>query len=280
MAQTFRILCPVDFSECSLNAVEYAARLGEIYQAELVLFHVLNRSDYLNLSPNDIEGKYQVEFVHEKLNNLKDAVIEESLPKGLASCEIHLEKGDMVEAVGNFASHAGIHLIVVGTEGVRSSSTKGMGSRASRLVSESEKDVLVIPRSGFFKPLKRIAYAQDYLEEDKLAIQKVITVARAFKSHLDIVHFTKKVDERAKSLQMTMQEELEPFCKYEDCSFSLREQKGSLHESIDAYIEESKIQMLFTLNEPQSLFDKIFDRSLSKKLAYSLDQPLWVIKSF
>ena len=33
--KVFTILCPTDFSECSLNAIEYAAKLGEKYKARL-----------------------------------------------------------------------------------------------------------------------------------------------------------------------------------------------------------------------------------------------------
>ena len=43
MNTTFKIVCPTDFSECSLNAVEYAAKLGELYKADLYLFHVPDR---------------------------------------------------------------------------------------------------------------------------------------------------------------------------------------------------------------------------------------------
>ncbi|WP_332910585.1 universal stress protein [Algoriphagus boritolerans] len=67
MENTFKILCPTDFSECSLNAIEYAARLGEKFNAVLVLFHVLNREDYLKLAPMDTNGNHQLDFVKEKL---------------------------------------------------------------------------------------------------------------------------------------------------------------------------------------------------------------------
>lgn len=49
--KTYTILCPTDFSECSLNAIEYAAKMGEKLQAKLILFHVPDRDDYENLFP-------------------------------------------------------------------------------------------------------------------------------------------------------------------------------------------------------------------------------------
>ena len=71
MASPFTILCPIDFSECALNALEYAAKIGEKYKAKLIVFHVLNKQDYQNLAPLDLEGTYQKEFVEQKLKNIK-----------------------------------------------------------------------------------------------------------------------------------------------------------------------------------------------------------------
>ncbi|MFZ9188556.1 MAG: universal stress protein, partial [Algoriphagus sp.] len=63
MASPFTILCPIDFSECSLNALEYASKIGEKYKARLIVFHVLNKQDYQKLAPLDLNGTYQEEFV-------------------------------------------------------------------------------------------------------------------------------------------------------------------------------------------------------------------------
>src|SRR5690606_5037975 len=112
MENTFKILCPTDFSECSLNAIEYATRLGEKLRAQLVLFHVLNREDYLKLSPMDREGENQVGFIREKLENLQRAVAEEGLKNGLNGCEVAFKEGQIVSETLNFAKAIKADLIV------------------------------------------------------------------------------------------------------------------------------------------------------------------------
>lgn len=186
MEKTFKILCPTDFSECSLNAIEYAARLGEKFNAILVLFHVLNREDYQKLSPMDTDGKYQLEFIQEKLKNLQKAVMEESLMNGLKGCEIAIREGKIVNGALDFAKEINADLIVAGTEGMNELRTNIIGSRASRMVEQSDRDIIIVPRKVFFKKPRKFVYASDYLEEDKLAIQKVVEMASFFDSEIDL----------------------------------------------------------------------------------------------
>ncbi|MBN7816178.1 universal stress protein [Algoriphagus pacificus] len=280
MSKTFTILCPTDFSECSLNAIEYAAKLGELFKADLFLFHVLNKTDYEKLSPLDTEGYHQEEFIKEKLVNLQQAVLKESLPKGLKSCEISFKDGKIVSRTLKEANKIGADLIVMGTEGTNDLREHIIGSRTSKLVEESEKDVFVVPRKVYFKKPRKIVYASDYLEEDKIAIQKVVELARFFDSEIDIVHVSSTHKAIDKSLHMEMVDELTPFVKYEKVNYVLKSYRDDLALGLENYLQTSKGDILVTLSKKKSFFDQIFSKNLSKKMAYFINKPLWVIKSF
>lgn len=280
MSSTFKILCPTDFSECSLNAIEYAARVGEKYHADLILFHVLNREDYEKLSPSDPTGKHQMDFVLEKLQNLQEAVSKESLKNGLNSCISVVKEGSTVKETLEYAAELNVGLIVVGTEGVNDFRENFIGSRASRIVEQSTWDVLVVPRKVYFKAPRKIVYASDYLEEDKIAIQKIVEFAKFFNAEIDIVHVSSTHKALDKSLHMTMVEEVEPFIKYDKVNFVLKSFRDDIALGLENYLQTSKGDILVTLSEKKSLFDQIFSKSLSKKMAYFINKPLWVIKSF
>ena len=280
MEQTFTILCPTDFSECSLNAIEYASRLGEKYQANLVLFHVLNREDYLKLSPSDTEGKYQEEFVLQKLKNLQKTVLEESLAKGLKDCQVALKEGKIVQGTLDFAKEINAGLIVVGTEGMNELRETIIGSRSSRLVEQSDRDILVVPRRVFFKTPRKLVFASDYLEEDKLAIQKVVEWASFFDAEIDFVHISSSQKTTEKALHLTMIEEVKPFVRYDKVNFVLKSFRDDLALGLENYLQVAKGDMLVTLSKKKSFFDQIFSKNLSKKMSYFINKPLWVIKSF
>lgn len=274
------ILCPTDFSECSLNAIEYAARLGEKYKSRLLLLHVANKEDYLKLSPNDQEGIYQQDFLKDKLKSLQKTVEKECLSTGLESCEWHIVEGSIVNETLAFAQKVQADLIVVGTEGMNDLRKNIIGSRASRIVEEAEVDVMVIPRKVFFKKPRKLIYATDYIEEDKLAIQKVIDLAKFFKTEIDVVHASPGNRAIDKSLHQEMTEELKPFIKYPYVNFVLKSFRDDLALGLETYLQTAKGDMLVTLSQKKDFFDKIFKNSLSKKMAYFINKPLWVVKSF
>lgn len=280
MSNTFTILCPTDFSECSLNAIEYAAKLGELFKADLLLFHVLNKTDYEKLSPLDTKGYHQEEFIKEKLVNLQQAVLNESLPRGLNTCLIGFENGKIVSTTLKEADRVGADMIVMGTEGINDLREHIIGSKTSRIVEEADIDVFVVPRKVFFKKPRKLVYASDYLEEDKIAIQKIIEMAKFFDSEIDIVHVSSTHKAIDKSLHQEMIDEISPFVKYEKVSYVLKSYRDELALGLENYLQTSKGDILVTLSKKKSFFDQIFSKNLSKKMAYFINKPLWVIKSF
>jgi nucleotide-binding universal stress UspA family protein len=280
MKTAFSILCPTDFSECSLNTIEYAAKLGEKYHADLILFHVLNKTDYAKLSPLDTSGDNQRAFVEEKLGNLQKAVQAESLEKGLKSCSYHFTEGKIVNETVSFSKEISADLIVIGTEGMNDLRENIIGSRASRIVESADRDVLVVPRRVFFKPPRKMVYATDYIEEDKLAIQKIVEMARFFDSEIDLVHISSTQKAIDKSLHLVTIEEMQPFIKYDKVNFVLKSFRNDLALGLENYLNVAKGDMLITLSKKKSFFDQIFSNNLSKKMAYFINKPLWVIKTF
>jgi nucleotide-binding universal stress UspA family protein len=280
MASPFTILCPIDFSDCALNALEYAAKIGEKYRAKLIVFHVLNKQDYHKLAPLDLNGTYQEEFVRNKLASLQAAVVQESLPKGLLSCEIMISEGPIVQKTLEFSEKINANLIVVGTEGLNDFKEQVFGSRSSRLVMQSDRDILVVPRKVFFKYPRKLVYASDYVEEDKLAIQKVVEFASFFKSEIDVVHVSSRSRVIDKALHKSMLEELVPFVKYDLVNYVLKSFRDDIALGLENYLQLAKGDMLVTLSKKKDFFDQLFSKNLSRKMSYFITKPLWVIKSF
>ncbi len=278
MKRTFKIICPTDFSECSLNAIEYAAKLGEKYQADLVLFHVPDKDDYQKLSAKDFHSGDQFSFIKKKLTSLQAAVKDESIPLGLKSCTTEIREGKTVDTIVQFANEIEADLVVMGTEGVNDFKKNFIGTRSSKLVEKSEVDVLLIPRKVYFKAPRKFVYATDYLEEDKIAIPKVVELAGFFDSEIDLVHVSTKSKSIDKSLHMTMVEEMKPFVKYEKASFVLKSYRDEPGLGLENYLITAKGDILVTLSKKKSWFDQLFSQNLSRKMSYFINKPLFVIK--
>lgn len=280
MTTPFTILCPVDFSDCSLNALEYASKIGEKYKAKLIIFHVLNKEDYQKLAPLDAGGSHQEEFVRKKLKNLQEAVQVESLGKGLHSCEVVLTEGSIVQKTLEFSQTVHADLVVVGTEGMNDFKDQVIGSRSSQLVADSDRDILVVPRKVFFKRPRKLVYASDYVEEDKVAIQRVVEFATFFNSEIDIVHVSTRSRSIDKALHRSMCEELQPFINYKATNYVLKSFRDDIALGLENYLLLAKGDMLITLSKKKDFFDQLFSNNLSRKMSYFITKPLWVIKSF
>ena len=280
MASNFTILCPIDFSECALNALEYAAKIGEKYKAKLIVFHVLNKQDYQQIAPLDLDGNFQKEFVEQKLKSLQDAVIKESLPKGLQSCEVVLSEGAIVQTTIAYSQKINANLIVVGTEGMNEFREQVFGSRSSKMVMQTDRDILVVPRKAFFKRPRKLVFASDYVEEDKNAIKKVVEFAKFFDSEIDIVHVSSRTRVIDKALHKTMVEEIKPSVSYDLVNYVLKSFRDDLALGLENYLQLAKGDMLVTLSKKKDFFDQLFSKNLSRKMSYFITKPLWVIKSF
>jgi hypothetical protein len=206
--------------------------------------------------------------------------MEESLMNGLKDCEIAIHEGKIVSGTLEFSKKIGADLIVAGTEGMNDLRANIIGSRASKMVEQSERDILIVPRKVFFKQPRKFVFASDYLEEDKLAIQKVVEMAGFYDSEIDLVHISSSLKAIDKSLHMTMVEEIKPFIHYEKINYVLKSYRDNLALGLENYLQMAKGDILVTLSQKKSFFDQIFSQNLSKKMSYFLNKPLWVIKSF
>lgn len=279
MMKPFTILCPTDFSECSLNAIEYAAKLGEKYKAKLILFHVPDKDDYLKLFSKDKDIQDFTTFARYKLDKLVEEVNKESLPQGLDSCEGVIEEGKVVRTILSFSEEQKVDLIIMGTEGVNDFKENYIGTRSSQVVQRSSRDVFIVPRKVFFKPPNKLVYATDYMEEDKLAIQKVIHFASLFDSEVDVVHVSTKIKTIDRALHEVMVSEIQPFVKYEKINYVLKSYRDEPGLGLENYLITAKGDILVTLSKKKSWFEQIFTKNLSKKMSYFINKPLFVIKN-
>lgn len=275
----FTILCPTDFSECSLNAIEYAAKLGEKYQARLLLLHVPDKEDYLKLFSKDKEELDFVSFAKSKLDNLVYEVEKESLSKGLISCQGLIREGKIVDTLLEFAEENRVDLIVMGTEGVNDFKKNYVGTRSSQVIERSERDVLIVPRKVFFRTPRKMVFATNYVEEDKLAIQKIVQLATFYDSEIDVVHVGTKTRSIDKALHQTMVSEIRPFVRYDKVNYILKSYRDEPGLGLESYLISAKGDLLITLSKKKSWFEQIFTQNLSKKMSYFINKPLLVIKN-
>jgi nucleotide-binding universal stress UspA family protein len=140
-----RIVAATDFSEASRPALVEAVELAKLWNAELVLLHVLEplfhlhgltakiagESEVYAVEPSDLEPEWQSLAAHLDLEGLRH--------------RHEVVKGEPVEAILTAVENAAADLLVVGTHG-RSAVTRALlGSSAEAILEEYPGPVLIVP---------------------------------------------------------------------------------------------------------------------------------------
>lgn len=143
-----RLLVPVDFSDCSQEALEYAVRLGERFGSTLTLLHVVEPVAYgldFTLS-HALTGA----ALRNQIERAIDDLIGAFSRKGLRA-DRQIVPGLPADVITRVAEVQGSEAIVMGTHGRRGWSHVRFGSVAESVVRQARCPVFTI-RSPKFQP--------------------------------------------------------------------------------------------------------------------------------
>ncbi len=157
------ILVPVDFSDCSLEALEYAIQVAKGFDAALLILHVLEPVSFgLDFTLRQVEERHQMRLRREAwLNEVQTACTSQGL-----KAEHTLIGGTPVDSILTHTHHHVYDLIVMGTHGRRGITHFVCGSVAEALVRRAPCPVLTVKSPKFAHGHQRVLPTQrDHVTE-------------------------------------------------------------------------------------------------------------------
>jgi nucleotide-binding universal stress UspA family protein len=147
-ATVTRMLVPVDFSDCSLDALEYGALVAQRSKASIKLFHVLEPVSYgLDFTFPQVAKREHIRT--EVMGRLSD-LVSVLTSAGVAS-DFAISGGLPADSILDTARSQSVDVIVMGTHGRRGLSHVLFGSVAESVLRRSSYPVLTV-RSPKFQP--------------------------------------------------------------------------------------------------------------------------------
>ena len=140
-----KILCPIDFSTPSDDALAYACELAQRVRGELHLVHVFQNPAYALPMSGNIGPQAELIF---KLRASCEDLLEQArsgVEKAGVPAQADLLEGVAHQEILGFAKQVDAGLIVTGTHGRTGLSHALLGSVAERLVRLADRPVLVVP---------------------------------------------------------------------------------------------------------------------------------------
>lgn len=135
------ILAPIDFSECSNRALEYATHIAVRENAHLWLLHVFRIPDYA--STHYGWGAQDCREAEQQIQENLQAVEKEVLSRGIKA-KAYFRVGHPFEEIVLMANDPAVDLVVIGSHGCSAIQRLLLGSTAGRVVEHARCPVLVV----------------------------------------------------------------------------------------------------------------------------------------
>jgi nucleotide-binding universal stress UspA family protein len=275
-----KILCPIDFSSTSLNAIEFAVKLGEKHKATLTLLYVFTEEEFNKILDEDTDIKRSFDdlkaLAEKKLQGLTSEINKTAKEKGLVQCNYILRVGELIDCILDFAKEDSSKLIVMGTTGVSDITEAFVGSNTVKVIENATCPVLCVPEKAIYKKFTKVVYATDYQQEDKAAIQKLIVFGEVFDSRIQILHVSQSGKLVDKAILEDYKEKIISYVNYPNLEFVIKVYEDEINRGIDEYMIEEKADLLVLLTKQRSFFEKLFHKSITSSMSYFTDYPLLI----
>ena len=197
MVAMTRILCPVDFSDFSRRALDYAAGIARWYDARIMALHVV--PPITSMLPVSGEGLYPpLVFRPEDLEQFRtelDAFVRGS---GIEALDIEVVQGSVPREIARLARALPADLLVMGSHGRSGFERLMLGSVTERLLRTAPCPVLTVPvRASAVAPVNalfsRVLCAVDFSPASLHAITLAQSLAGEAAARLCVLHVLEPV---------------------------------------------------------------------------------------
>ncbi|MFD3001884.1 universal stress protein [Pontibacter toksunensis] len=260
-------LVPVDFSDNSLRALEYASGLAERSGANVIACHVQNKGSFLS----GLTGDKQKEGKGE-LQQKMDSFLARITYPAAAVPETILREGDTVEEVLKAIDEYGVSLVVMGTAGGKTLKKRIFGTTAEAIAKGGICPVLVLPENGIMKPLQHIVYAADFENGDQVTAMQLIQLKDLFHATLTFLHV--KNDKQPDYIDDNYIKEglMKQFPKADIHFVEVR--NDDIAEGISNYVKAHETSLLAFTILNRNYLENLTHSSVSSKLLHSLNMPM------
>src|SRR5580765_3029647 len=177
MPDIHRILCPVDLSEVSRQAIDHAVLLARWYDASITALHACNpvvmpSADFavVQLPPNPAD-----------IAEVGARVSQVFASAGAPDAAVIVESGEPVDRILEHARTLPADLLVIGTHGAGGFEHLVLGSTTEKVLRKATCPVLTVPpraRATSKLPFKRLLCPVDFSDSSRAALDFAFSLAQ------------------------------------------------------------------------------------------------------
>lgn len=278
--QVKTILIPVDFSQISSNAVDYAMGLAKQLNFDLIFVHSYSLAYPASMTTGmaamseALAGNpvSQEETIEKRLKDFLDAFPELNNFNHKSFAVF----GATVDIICQVAKDKMVDLIVMGTAGASDMEGFFMGTVSEKVSREAHCPVLVVPESRMgYSKVKTLGFALDTDSLESLVDLSILEVlVKTNNAKLNLIHITEQ-NETVLSEKRVLDHYQKAFG--ENLTFQVFK-AGDPEEGVDEFLNDNPIDILVLLFRKHGFFERLFNAGLRRKLLFDANIPLLIIK--
>lgn len=271
------ILVPTDFSPAAKKAVECAIHIAKRTNANVTLLHIYQIPV---LSARGIPQVANIEVIHENLQLAEEQLksIENEIG-GLREITYTTKTLPMYWLIEfpEIIQEQNADLIIMGTNGASGLKELILGSNTAKVIDNSKCPVLAVPKDARCTKIENIAFAYDKEFLENLSTYCfLIQFTKRFNALLEVFHVKISEQNTDSNEQNLNTHNLKQYLK--EIRYSYSEIVGEdVEKSINRYLLEKNIDILVLVHRNRNLFEQLFKKSFSLKMAYHTSIPLLII---
>ncbi len=260
-----KIIVGIDFSDCSINALEYAMAIAKKANSELILLWI-ERSNGSAISKSEAE-KMLSELTKKYQQLLPESKIEYNIRSGV----IHKQIG--AEAKASKAS-----LIIIGTHGSGKSKSTKIGSNAAKIVSKTLLPVISIRENlDISKSFERIVIPIDSTLQTRQKVPFTTHLAKLFKSEIYILALIYTSIEAIKERILTYSKQTGEYFESQRLDFVVESMEAkNIPESLTNYAKEVNAGLIIVMSQQELRFTNIWKGSFAEQIVNMSDIPICI----
>ncbi|MEK6152225.1 universal stress protein [Flavobacteriaceae bacterium 3-367] len=274
------VLIPVDFSDNSWNAVQYAKELFQRTPCVFYLFHINAIAPYSGAETSIVgSSKVLEEAVLQESQERLDEVLKriEQLPVNTEHRFETLTVYDFfVDAIRKQIADKKIDLIVMGTKGASGLKKVTMGSNTADVITKVKCPVLAVPENAEYKKPKEIGFPTDFnLSYDIKVLDTLIEIVQMHHAALRVLYISGKGEE-LNSEQHKNKAFLHDYFKDLEHSFH-RVTSKKLETAVQCFVESRDLDMISMVAKNVNFLQRVLLRPAVQEISYHTDVPFLVL---
>lgn len=276
-----KILIPVDFSECSIRAVNFAVHLSKYIPTQLDLLNVQEGTGSLYTDYVGLNKEFNQSLIADARKKLEKLRAQLGLAEHVVATT-HLVTGEVHETIIAEAAKLGSHIIIMGTSGASGMKELLIGSQTATIIGSSKIPVLAVPQEYEWKKPEKILLTTNNFERDPDVLDTVFQIATQLHAKVEAAVFSDEEDDDAATMIQTSYEikAYEKFLKeeYRQVPVVANHLSGTgLEETLSNYIKSHEVDILVMITYQRSFIKRLFNPSQTRRMSYHVKIPLLAI---